>query len=98
MAEKSNDNFWGGFLLGAVIGGTTAAIVTKLLSNSPQLELDQADLPSADSLEPAEPGGESMRENLEQKIVQLNQAIDAVSHELQQPSLENGNNLDAHKP
>lgn len=89
MAEKSNDNFWTGFLLGAVVGGATAAIAAKLLSNDQEPE--PAELQSADPLNVAEEGGESIRENLEQKIVQLNQAIDAVSQELQQPVAEKAN-------
>jgi gas vesicle protein len=101
MAEKSDNNFWGGFILGAIVGGTTAAIVTAVLSKNKNQDPDRLDpeIDPAIPIDPAsshiEPDGDRIRQNLERKIVQLNQAIDAVSQELQSaPKGGNTNNLD----
>jgi len=88
MSEKSKDNFWGGFLLGVIVGGTTAAVVTAILSkNQNDAEADlEAENPMDGIAERNlhnQPEGDRIRQNLEQKIVQLNQAIDAVSQEMQ---------------
>ncbi len=70
MAEKS-DNFWGGFLLGTVLGATVGAIVAlKVKENSTTTE----EMPESDNRDIAL--------TLEEKIAQLNSAIDAVSAEL----------------
>jgi hypothetical protein len=100
MADKSSNNFWGGFLLGAIIGGSTAAIVTAIVIKNQQQNLDA----SADDFDPAdlssesnsaadiEPDSDHIRQNLEQKIVQLNQVIDSVSQELRSSSKSGNTN------
>jgi hypothetical protein len=101
MAEKSRDNFWGGFLLGAIVGGATVAVVTAILSKN-QEELDPENSDSVDGAEannlPNQPEGDRIRQNLEQKIVQLNQAIDAVSQEMQGSSQKSANGNSASLP
>ncbi|MFN3927806.1 MAG: hypothetical protein ACK4QL_10950 [Pseudanabaenaceae cyanobacterium] len=71
MAEKSG--FWSGFWLGAIVGGVTSAIVVSLLNKEDE---------SIDTLEPANRRDPSLKDDLQQKIAQLNAAIDAVSKEI----------------
>ncbi len=82
MAEKSS-GFWAGFWLGAVVGGVTSALVISRLGT-----VDEGDRPLADAKanesNPELSGEDLARRNLEQKIAQLNAAIDAVSQEINQ--------------
>jgi hypothetical protein len=71
MAEKSN--FWGGFWLGTIVGGVTAAIVIS--------RLNAEEDPSALG-EGGQSHDPSLKDDLQQKIAQLNAAIDAVSQEI----------------
>jgi hypothetical protein len=111
MAEKSNNNFWGGFLFGAIVGGTVSAIVVARLSknegnpeHSPDQSLgstlDGSDHNQPNSTSPTSQSAELLesdrvRWNLEQKIAQLNEAIDAVSQEL---SVARANSAHASEP
>jgi gas vesicle protein len=88
MSDKS-DNFFGGFILGAIAGGVVGALIASKLNDSakqPDLESDQI-LDEEESLLDQEPV-DLARRGLEQKIAQLNAAIDAVSNEL---SISTGN-------
>jgi gas vesicle protein len=82
MSDKS-DNFFGGFILGAIAGGVVGALIASKLNDSAKqsdLETDRI-LDDEDSLLDREPV-DLARRGLEQKIAQLNAAIDAVSNEL----------------
>ncbi len=70
MANKS-DNFWGGFLLGTAIGALVGAVVVAKLKDNTNEETGE-ELESKD-----------IALTLEEKIAQLNAAIDAVSEELE---------------
>ncbi len=88
MSDKS-DNFFGGFILGAIAGGVVGALIASKLNDSAtqtDLESDLI-LDDEENLLDQEPG-ELARRGLEQKIAQLNAAIDAVSNEL---SISTGN-------
>jgi hypothetical protein len=95
MSDKPS-NFWGGFIFGAIIGGVVGAVVTSQIGKSNQ-EAAIEDQDGGDRLS-GEPSTENVvkpedkaRRSLEQKIAQLNAAIDAVSHELSSNSTkENG--------
>lgn len=83
MSDKS-DNFGGGFIFGAIVGGVVGAVVVSKLGKESEQSIDgidsdsqlsgdaKADLKSTDRA----------KRSLEQKIAQLNAAIDAVSYEL----------------
>ncbi len=88
MADKSS-GFWGGFWLGALVGGITSALVISRLT---AVEEDDRPLADAKASDPnSELSGEDQaRRTLEQKIAQLNAAIDAVSQEIKQTSAING--------
>jgi hypothetical protein len=92
MADNSG-NFWGGFLFGAIVGGTVGALVALKLSETDAESGDRLDgqndnetLPSRHS------NNEFARRNLEKKISQLNAAIDSVSQELTMAEGKNGRN------
>ncbi len=84
MADKQ-DNFLGGFLLGTILGSALGVVVASKLANSrnqPEDERVELD-PEVDNLQiPPKQNVDRARRSLEQKIAQLNAAIDAVSHEL----------------
>lgn len=89
MSDKS-DNFFGGFILGAIAGGVVGALIASKLTDS---STKQNDLASDETMDDEENllGQEPVdlaRRGLEQKIAQLNAAIDAVSNEL---SISTGN-------
>lgn len=92
MSDKS-DNFFGGFILGAIAGGVVGALIASKLSDSAkykeinQLDDDEDINDDENSLLDEEPIDRAKR-GLEQKIAQLNAAIDAVSNEL---SISTGN-------
>ncbi len=69
MSNKS-DNFWGGFWLGTAIGALVGAVVAVKVRESRAEEV------------PEEPDNRDIALTLEEKIAQLNAAIDAVSEEL----------------
>ena len=83
---SQRDNFAGGFLLGTIIGGTVGGILGVLLANR-QTKASTAPYPSQ-SPEDALPSLDSeanielARRRLEEKIAQLNGAIDDVRHQL----------------
>jgi hypothetical protein len=81
MADKSG-NFLGGFLLGTLVGGVLGLVIASKLSEPDPENL----LTSPDSQDPLLSGDATpqdlVKRNLEQKIAQLNAAIDAVSQEL----------------
>ncbi len=88
MSDKS-DNFFGGFILGAIAGGVVGALIASKLNDSAKqndLESDQT-IDDEENLLDQEPV-DLARRGLEQKIAQLNAAIDAVSNEL---SVSTGN-------
>jgi TolA-binding protein len=89
MADNS-DNFWGGFLFGAAIGGAVGALVAIKLTQ-PEDELGDRTSDDRDQLldKPQTPN-EFARRNLEKKIAQLNAAIDSVSQELATAEGKNG--------
>jgi gas vesicle protein len=80
MAEKSG-NFWGGFFVGAVLGGAVGAIAALKLTEASE---DNPEVPADGAIH-----AEQSRRTLEQKIANLNAAIDAVSQELS-TAMENG--------
>lgn len=92
MSDKS-DNFLGGFILGTLIGGVVGALLTAKLSSSQQeyvggkQAIADEDSDSAAQLTEKMPVDQA-RLSLEEKIAQLNAAIDAVSQEL---SVSGGN-------
>ncbi|MCU0570452.1 MAG: hypothetical protein MUF49_28250 [Oculatellaceae cyanobacterium Prado106] len=84
-------NFFSGFLLGTVVGGVTGGILGVLVSS----RLAQPEGATADGLQkldakskkrqikaPTEQSIETARRGLEDKIAQLNDAIDDVRHQL----------------
>ncbi|MFN3362306.1 MAG: hypothetical protein ACK421_12925 [Pseudanabaenaceae cyanobacterium] len=72
MAGKG-DNFWGGFFLGTAIGATIGAIVAWNWRSGAGEETEEEN----PELEPKD-----VARTLEEKIAQLNAAIDAVTEEL----------------
>ncbi len=72
MGNKS-DNFWGGFLLGTALGAALGAVVAIKLKGNGEEET---------SLEGKEFDNRDIALTLEEKIAQLNAAIDAVREEL----------------
>jgi gas vesicle protein len=85
---SQNDNFAGGFLAGAVIGGLVGGILGSLLTRRESDQLDSLKLDKSllkKSKQPkftTEDTMEESRLSLEDKIAQLNHAIDDVRHQL----------------
>jgi hypothetical protein len=96
---SQQDNFSGGFLLGAILGGLAGGALGAMLANRrPEGQSEDAPQPkstkrplrvagqSSPSSSPAgvEDGAdiEAARHSLEDKIAQLNDAIDDVRHQL----------------
>jgi gas vesicle protein len=81
MAEKSG-NFLGGFILGTIAGSALGIILGSKLNKI--LDPDQTTSPDDESSMPitSEEIANRTKRGLEQKIAQLNEAIDAVSQEL----------------
>ncbi|MEO0407726.1 MAG: hypothetical protein AAF289_10275 [Cyanobacteria bacterium P01_A01_bin.135] len=90
---QQQDNFMGGFLVGTIIGGVLGGITGVLAASrlrSPSAEAGES--PAA--IDPA--GGRpvtSTRRGLEDKIAQLNEAIDDVRQQLDSVEV-NGDNGD----
>lgn len=102
---SQQDNFAGGFFLGAIVGGAVGGVLGALLASRRLSELpeDEANAKSNLSDVKAEKGKkrlspansqsiEAARRSLEDKIAQLNEAIDDVRQRL---SNVNGNASDA---
>jgi gas vesicle protein len=86
---SQRNNFAGGFLLGTLIGATVGGIVGVLLANRQNktvLEEGEQSLSFSDAntgnLFDTEANIELARRRLEDKIAQLNVAIDDVRHQL----------------
>ena len=88
MADNS-DNFWGGFLFGAAIGGVVGALVAIKLTE-PEDETIYGKSNGDQLLDKPQTANEFARRNLEKKIAQLNSAIDSVSQELATTEGKNG--------
>jgi gas vesicle protein len=82
-------NFVGGFLLGSVVGGVVGGVIGVLAAS----RLSQAEAPDVAKIDAkatkkrqiksaTEPGMETARRGLEDKIAQLNDAIDDVRQQL----------------
>ena len=93
---SQRDNFSGGFLLGAIVGGIAGGLLGTLFasgrlndlsSEEPLLSGDQPDAKPNRTKKralnpPAEQSIEAARRSLEDKIAQLNDAIDDVRQQL----------------
>ena len=78
MTEKSG-KFLGGFVFGTIIGSALGILLGSRLN---QLLEGAAESSETNDLATAEEVSVGAKQNLEQKIAQLNAAIDAVSREL----------------
>jgi gas vesicle protein len=93
---SKNDNFAGGFLAGAVIGGIVGGILGSLLTKRESDLLDSIKVDKSllkKSKQPkftTEENIEQSRLSLEEKIAQLNHAIDDVRYQL---GTVNGNSI-----
>lgn len=101
---SQRDNFTGGFLVGAVVGGFLGAVVGTLVATrrATDTETNDASLLNASNLE-AKPQKRQLkdsdsielaRRSLEDKIAQLNAAIDDVRTQL---GTVNGNVLETER-
>ena len=88
---SQQDNFVGGFLLGTIVGGVVGGIAGVLVSSRlPNDTAEAEDEPSNDDGQatrrsfslPTERSIEVARRSLEDKIAQLNDAIDDVREQL----------------
>jgi gas vesicle protein len=91
---SQQDNFSGGFLLGAIVGGVVGGVLGALLTSqrleetSEEALLRKADAPEVKAKGKKRPLGsteqniELARRSLEDKIAQLNDAIDDVRQQL----------------
>lgn len=95
MSERNN--FWGGFLLGTLVGGTVGGIVGVLVSSRLANETDEEAFKLGEGKlgegkgegrkrrvlsQSTEESMEVARRGLEDKIAQLNEAIDDVRQQL----------------
>ncbi len=96
---SQQDNFSGGFLLGALLGGVVGGVLGSILANRVEMDADEFEAKSPPDLKPKssakrslrvapsesfEVSAESARKSLEDKIAQLNDAIDDVRDQLKQ--------------
>lgn len=92
---SQRDGFTGGFLAGALVGGLVGGLIGALVAGQRDNDEDQADKSLLDSSRPelkatkhrkqqlkAEESIEVARRSLEDKIAQLNTAIDDVRQQL----------------
>lgn len=91
--SQQQDNFMGGFLLGTIVGGVLGGMTAVLASSRFANRESSADrgADESDPLRSGQAGGrsvESTRRSLEDKIAQLNEAIDGVRQQLN--SVETG--------
>lgn len=75
--ESRGDGFGKGLLLGTLLGGVVGGIVGVILAN-------RLSSPSPTKTVKAPPNGNNLRQNLEEKINQLNETIDQVRDQLAQ--------------
>jgi hypothetical protein len=84
----SQGNFFGGFILGTVVGGVVGGVmgvlVSSRLSQTEELEADgiKAEKKKRNLKAPTEQTIEGARRGLEDRIAQLNDAIDDVRQQL----------------
>ncbi len=82
---SQRDNFAGGFILGSIVGGLVGGVLGVVLTNrarsAPALEADELEGEGTNLLD-TEANIELARRRLEDKIAQLNGAIDEVRHQL----------------
>ncbi len=98
---SQQDNFSSGFLLGAVLGGVVGGVLGSILAN--RIEVETEELEASGEAKPKttakrslrvapsetfEVSAESARKSLEDKIAQLNDAIDDVRDQLRR--VDNG--------
>ncbi|AFY73902.1 hypothetical protein Syn7502_01868 [Synechococcus sp. PCC 7502] len=83
MAEKSS-SFLGGFILGTIVGSALGVILGSKVNQVLDQAQEDNDNPGDQAIAPAtaEEIAAKTKLGLEQKIAQLNAAIDAVSKEL----------------
>lgn len=90
---QQQDNFMGGFLIGAIVGGVlggvTGVLASSRLSNGPDAEKD--DERSRTIGHVGSRRMESTRRGLEDKIAQLNEAIDDVRQQLNNVEVSSDN-------
>ncbi len=87
---SQQDNFGSGFLLGTLFGGVLGGVVGAVVASrvidgradAEAVRLENADEDNADILGPSEAEMEVARRGLEDKIAQLNSAIDDVRQRL----------------
>lgn len=94
---SQQDNFSGGFLLGALLGGVVGGVLGSILASRVELDAEESEAKSPPDLKPKTPAkrslrvspsetfevsAESARKSLEDKIAQLNDAIDDVRDQL----------------
>jgi gas vesicle protein len=89
---SQQDNFSGGFVLGALVGGAIGALIGVVLAapkearDRPRGEVSPVPKPRKRPLrglgDPSEQTMEVARQGLEDKIAQLNDAIDEVRHQI----------------
>lgn len=87
---SQQDNFGSGFLLGTLFGGVLGGVVGAVVasrvlpgeSNRESFALDDAERDNAEAIPPSEEEMEIARRGLEDKIAQLNSAIDDVRQRL----------------
>jgi gas vesicle protein len=90
--SQQQDNFSGGFILGALVGGAIGAVFGVVLANPkakpPSINLEDPQVPRPRkrplrvSTESTEQSIEVARQGLESKIAQLNDAIEDVRHQI----------------
>lgn len=100
---SQQDNFGSGFFLGAIVGGVVGGVLGALLASQRLGEGTEAsgrsELPDAKKKRPLKAASEQnielARRSLEDKIAQLNEAIDDVRQQL---STVNGRAMEVDRP
>ncbi|MGB3616357.1 MAG: hypothetical protein WBA10_21375 [Elainellaceae cyanobacterium] len=90
---QQQDNFMGGFLIGTIVGGVlgglTGVLASSRLSNGPSAEHSDERSRTVNSV--GSRRMESTRRGLEDKIAQLNDAIDDVRQQLNSVEVSSDN-------